>query len=67
MKIACFHILFPYSENLPAWRPKDANATLMSFPRLFTEGKKNFFQDFMINVFKIDEIHDELSTSYFVT
>ena len=23
--------------NLPAWRSKDANVTLMSFPRVFTE------------------------------
>ena len=23
--------------NLPAWRSKDANVTLMSLPRLFTE------------------------------
>ena len=34
--------------NLPAWRPKDVNVTLMSFPRVFTETitperKKNFF------------------------
>ena len=34
--------------NLPAWRPRDANVTLMSFPRLFTETitperKKMFF------------------------
>ena len=68
--------VFPYSVhstvNLPAWRPKDANVTLMSFPRLFTETitperKKFFFQNFMVNVVKIDEIREELSTSYFVT
>ena len=58
--------------NLPAWRSKDANVTLMSFPRLFTETitperKKFFFQNFMINVVKIDKIREELSTSYFVT
>ena len=37
--------------NLPGWRSKDANVTLMSFPRLFTETitperKKNFFSKF---------------------
>ena len=52
---------------------------LMSFPRLFTETitpeKKFFlkitmlsFQFFLFqNVVKIDEIREELSTSYFVT
>ena len=33
--------VFPYSVcpivNLPAWRPKDRNVTLMDFLRLFTE------------------------------
>ena len=33
--------VFPYSVhstvNLPAWRPKDTNVTLISFLRLFTE------------------------------
>ena len=37
--------------NLPAWRPKDVNVTLMCFLRLFTETitlerKKNFFKKF---------------------
>ena len=43
--------VFPYSVhstvNLPAWRPKDTNYTLMSFLRLFTETvtpeRKSFF------------------------
>ena len=64
--IFCVHS----TVDLPAWRPKDANVTLMYFPRVFTETitpeRKNFFQNFMINVFKIDEIRKELSTSYFV-
>ena len=68
--------VFPYSAhftvNLPAWKPKDGNVTLMSFPLLFTEAvtperKTKFFQNFMINVLKIDEIREELSASYFVT
>ena len=33
--------MFPYSAhstvNLPIWRPKDANDTVMSFLHLFTE------------------------------
>ena len=44
--------VFPYSVqstvNLPAWRTKDANVTLISFLRLFTEKitpeRKGFFQ-----------------------
>ena len=44
--------VFPYSVhstvNLPAWRPKDTNVTLMSFLRLFietiTSERKVFFQ-----------------------
>ena len=44
--------VFPYSVhstvNLPAWRPKDTNVTLMSFLRLFIETitteRKVFFQ-----------------------
>ena len=43
--------VFPYSVhstvNLPAWRLKDTNDTLMSFLRLFTETvtpeRKSFF------------------------
>ena len=47
--------VFPYSVhstvNLPAWRPKDSNVPLMSFPCLFTETitperKKNFYSKF---------------------
>ena len=56
MKIACF-IFSPV--NLPAWRPKDTNVTLMSFVCLFTEKitpeKK---------IIKIEEIREELSTSH---
>ena len=54
---------FPYSLhstlNLPAWRPKDTNVTLMSVHLVF-------FQNDMTNVVKIDEIREELSTSHFV-
>ena len=36
--------VFPYSVqstvNLPVWRPKDTDVTLMSFLRLFTETEK---------------------------
>ena len=57
-----------YENNLPAWRPKDTNVTLMSFLRLFTEKitpeRKVFFQSYMTNVVKIDEIRKELSTSH---
>ena len=57
--------------NLPTWSPKDTNATLMSFFRLFTEAitleRKFFFQNYMTKVVKIDKIHKELSTSHFVT
>ena len=43
--------VFPYfvhsTVNLPAWRPKDTNVTLMSFLRLFTKTitpeRKGFF------------------------
>ena len=68
--------VFPYllhsTVNLPALWSKDTNVTLISFPRLFAEAitpkrKKFFFQNFRINVVKIDEIREELSTSYFVT
>ena len=67
--------VFPYSVhstvNLPAWRPKDTNVTLISFLRLFTETitpeRKVFFQNYMANVGKIDEIREELSTSHFAT
>ena len=66
--------VFPYfvhsTVNLPALRPKDTNIT-MSFLRLFTETiileRNFFFQNYMTNIVKIDEIHEELSTSYFVT
>ena len=41
--------LFSYSVhftvNLPAWTPKDANVTLMSFLRLFTQHKMKFPAD----------------------
>ena len=71
MKIALFLYSVRSTVNLPAWRSKDANVTSMSFPRLFMrqllpKEKKIFFQNFMINVVKIDEIREELSISYFV-
>ena len=48
--------------NLPAWRPKDANVTIMSFLGLFTETitleRKVFFQNYLINVVKIDKIRE---------
>ena len=67
--------VFRYSANstvsLPAWRSKDTNVTLMSFLSLFTEiiapERKVFFQNYMTNVVKTDEIREELSTSHFVT
>ena len=66
--------VFPYfvhsTVNLPALRPKDTNIT-MSFLLLFTETiileRNFFFQNYTTNIVKIDEIHEELSTSYFVT
>ena len=67
--------VFPYSihftVNLPAWKPKNTNVTLMSFLRLFTETinpeRKVFSQNYMTNVVKIDEIREELSKFHFVT
>ena len=67
-------IAFPYSVhstvNLPAWKPKDKNVTLMSFLRLFTETitpeRKVFFQIYMTYIVKIDKICEELPTSHFV-
>ena len=66
--------VFPFSlhstVNLPAWRPKDTNVTLMPFLCLFTETinpkRKVFSQNYMTKVVKIDEIREELSTSHFV-
>ena len=63
--------VFPYfvhsTVNLPALRPKDTNIT-MSFLRLFTETiileRKGFFSR---NIVKIDETHEESSTSQFET
>ena len=55
--------------NLPAWRPKDTNITLMSFLRLFTETittERAFFQNYMTNSVKIDEILEKLPTTHFV-
>ena len=67
--------VFPYplpsTVNLYPWMPKDTNVTLMSFLLLFTETvtakRKDFFQNYMTNIVKIDEIRKELSTSHFVT
>ena len=66
--------VFPYSlhttENLPVWRPKETNVTLMSFLRLCTETitpeRESFFSK-LTRVVKINEIHEEFSTSHFVT
>ena len=58
--------LFPYSlrstVNLPEWRLNDADVTLISFLRLFTEAitpEKAFFQNWMTNVVKTDETCEE--------
>ena len=44
-----FPYLIHFTVNLPAWRPKDTNVTLMSFLRLFTETitpeRKSFFSE----------------------
>ena len=69
MKIACFHILYILLYTFLYERPK---CFLMSFNRLFMETitpeiRKVFFQNYMINVVKIDEIRDELSTCLLVT
>ena len=66
--------VFPYSVhftvNLLAWRSKGTNVTLCLFSvyslRNYSR-KKSFFQNYKTNVVKIDEIHEELSTSHFVT
>ena len=66
--------VFPYSlhstANIPAWRSKDANVTLMCFLLLFTETiapeRKSFFQNYKTNIVKIYKICEELSTSHFV-
>ena len=66
--------VFPYSlystANLPAWRPKPTNVTLISFFHPFT-GKinpeiKSLFQNYITNAVKIDKICGELSTSHFL-
>ena len=67
--------VFPYplpsTVNLYAWMRKDENVTLMFFLLLFTETitpkRKDFFQNYMTNIVKIDQIRKELSTSHFVT
>ena len=56
--------VFPYSVhstvNLPTWRPKDTNVTLMSFLRLFTNTitpeRKAFLQNYTTYLVKIDKI-----------
>ena len=60
--------LFPYSlqitVNLLEWKLNDANVTLVSFLRLFTETitpeRKSFFQNYMTNIVKIDKICEKL-------
>ena len=61
--------LLPYSfqvtVNLPEWKLKDTNVTLIAFLRLFTETiifpkEKAFFQNYMTNIVEIDKIHEEL-------
>ena len=60
--------LFPYSlqitVNLLEWKLNDANVTLVSFLRLFTETitpeRKSFFQNYMASIVKIDKIREEL-------
>ena len=70
MKKTCFIFCTFYCK--PSWiEAGDTNVTLMSFLRLLTETitpeRKVFFQNYMANVVKIDEIREEeLSTSHFV-
>ena len=59
--------MFPFSVhstlNLPAWRTKDTNITLMSFLSLFTQAitpeRKVSLQNYFVNVVKIDKIREE--------
>ena len=56
---------FQVTVNLPEWKLKDTNVTLISFLRLFTETiilpkEKAFFQNYMTNIVEIDKIHEEL-------
>ena len=76
MKVSKYeNSIFPHSLhstiNLPAWRPKYKNVTLLSFLRQLTETitskRYSFFKNFITNIVKIDEIREVLSTSYFVT
>ena len=66
--------VFPYplhsTVNLPAWRPKDANVNLMSFPRLFIEtsitDRKVLFSKLHDKCSKNLQIREELSASHFL-
>ena len=56
---------FQVTVNLPEWKLKDTNVTLISFLRLFTETiilpkEKAFFQNYMTNIVEIDKIREEL-------
>ena len=74
MKISKYeNRVFPYSVhstvNLLAWRSNNINA--FAFSPLFTETitteSNFFFQNYMKNVVKIDQIREKLSPSHFVT
>ena len=54
-----------YTVKLSEWRLKDTKVSLISFLCLFTETitperKSFFFQNYMTNIVKIDEICEEL-------
>ena len=65
--------MFPYSLHstviFPAWKPKDKCYFNVFSPSIrwynYSQKKKFFFQNYMTNVAKIDEIREELSTFHF--
>ena len=60
-----FPNFFTSYVNLPEWRLKETNVSLISFLRLFTETitpkKKAFFQNFKINIVKLTKFLERFS------
>ena len=67
------NIMFPYSLYstviFPVWKSKDKCYFNVFSPSIhwynYSQNKKFFFQNYMKNVVKIDEIREELPTSHF--
>ena len=71
MKLLRFDILYILLQTFLPGDRKMKIFFLMSFLRLIAEAitpeRKHFFFKIASNVVKIDKIHEELSTSHFVT